>query len=721
MDLLSEGDFIQFFQEEALIPQNILLEFNAVEDPAFEKRVVRITERFCREELRVLSGEILQEKVSVCQLFLDKGFTAEKIRPGKNQEEAFELSFTREKICIRSAFSKGLLQGLYTFFEILRKYCSRGKIRSFLLQDAPRVPVRGVHLYLPARSDLDFYYRFISRFLAPNHYNTVFLEVGGGMRLDRHSCINKGWQDFSEYVYKKHKRPQGPDGRFQDSAHVELAGGSFLEKNEVRDLAAFTREYGMELIPEIPSLTHSYYLTAGYRQIAELPDALWPDAYCPSNPRSREILFDVMEEYIEVLRPSMIHMGHDEWRAAALCPHCKGKAPELFAEDVCSIHDFLAERNIRSAMWADGLLPVCDGVNSYQCVDHIPRDILLLHWGWQFGQYQEFLSDKGFHTILGNFNMQMTPEQWEQTLQDPRMLGAEVSSWVGMNYQRFAVDGTLWQMLACANYLWEGSRLSSSSMDSLAQDHLTDLAGRLQEHPLPSSIRGTKSASIDLTGVLNVGSLVKNEKMEWAVDSLTPGRRMWKDFEVEIPDPFTHGYMKCVLCVPEQKETSLQNNSARSVFAEELSAGKSFYPQKVTFSVGKKVRGLMFFHFATGSFIRKDAPYQTVDEQDPLQWCPHIGAYTVRYSSGAEEKVDLFAGLNIDDFGSFYADRSKYPLVDAPPVIEVFSQSGHAAGAVGCLQWRNPHPEKVIQEVCMEAVDNSSGVFPVLLALNTLE
>ena len=41
----------------------------------------------------------------------------------------------------------------------------RGKCRSFTLQDAPRLPIRGVHIFLPSRADLPFYRRFVSRFL----------------------------------------------------------------------------------------------------------------------------------------------------------------------------------------------------------------------------------------------------------------------------------------------------------------------------------------------------------------------------------------------------------------------------------------------------------------------------------------------------------------------------------------------------------------------------
>ena len=47
----------------------------------------------------------------------------------------------------------------------------------------------------------------------------------------------------------------------------------------------------------------------------------WPDTYYSSNPKSYKLLFDVYDEYIEVLKFKMIHAGHDElFLSVGLCP-----------------------------------------------------------------------------------------------------------------------------------------------------------------------------------------------------------------------------------------------------------------------------------------------------------------------------------------------------------------------------------------------------------------
>ena len=717
--LLSKPDFIEYDRYEIEIPEIIVPAFYGLEGGRLPKELTAVIERFCSEELRALSGKMYTGKKMICKLCAEPGFVPAKVPADKISAEGFELRLTRDEIKIISSTGDGVRQGVNTLLELFRTQMCRGKVRAFTMQSAPRLPIRGVHLFLPSREDIPFYRRFVSRFLPALHCNTVFLEVGGGMRFERHPEINEGTKAFARWVFDHHDRPMGPGGRFQDSAHVELAGGDCLEKDELRSLVEWTRSCGLRVIPEIPSLTHSYYLTAGHREIAELPEALWPDAYCASDPRSRELLFDVMAEYIEVMTPDMIHIGHDEWRAPALCPRCRNKAPELFAQDVCAIHEHLSKQGIATAMWADGLLPICDGAATYSCIDTIPRDILLLHWGWQFARHQERLSSRGFQMILGNFNMQMQQDEWEETISDRNMLGAEISSWIGMNRNRFAVEGTLWQMLCSANFLWQGERLQQEDMNSLASNYLPHIASRFEDVPNASCIRGTNSSPIDLSQHLNMGSLVSNNAMEWSVESLIPGKRNWRNLAVEVPDPWSNKYMKCILTAASGSQ--LEENTSRSTFLETLEKCASEIPEAVTIAIGKKVEGLLFFHFSSNAGIRKNAPYQTVDEEDPLEWCCHIGSYEISYASGAAENIDLRCGLNIDDFKTFYGDKSKFPLPDAVPALRVDAFSGTPAGAVGAMEWRNPHPDDEVVSVTLKALANPSQVFPVLFALTAIE
>jgi hypothetical protein len=46
----------------------------------------------------------------------------------------------------------------------------------------------------------------------------------------------------------------------QNSSHQDAGDGGFLEKDEVSELVAWARKYYLDVIPEMPSFSHSFYL-----------------------------------------------------------------------------------------------------------------------------------------------------------------------------------------------------------------------------------------------------------------------------------------------------------------------------------------------------------------------------------------------------------------------------------------------------------------------------
>lgn len=115
----------------------------------------------------------------------------------------------------------------------------------------------------------------------------------------------------------------------------------------------------IEIIPEVQSLSHSYYLCCAHPEIAERQDDPWPDTYCPSNPKTYELLFDVMDEVIAAFKPRIMHIGHDEAYTFAICPRCQDRSSaDLLAGDINTIHEFLASRGVRPFIWCDKLTPL---------------------------------------------------------------------------------------------------------------------------------------------------------------------------------------------------------------------------------------------------------------------------------------------------------------------------------------------------------------------------
>ncbi len=395
-------------------------------------------------------------------------------------KEEYHLIIANNGIIIEYSDVSGAIYAVSTLLQLAEP--TEGlSIPCTVICDAPSSEIRGVHFYMPERSKINEFKRIIDS-MAFLKLNTVILEVGGGMQYERHPEINESWVKFCENVNKfpgfnGYRNLQGADFYWKDSVHTELAGGSFLTKNEVRDIVKYCKSRGMNVIPEVQGLSHAYYLTVAHPEIAELENDPFPDTYCPNNEKSYEIYFDVAEEVIEVFEPSTVSIGHDEIRVLGWCDKCKGKSGhELVGKEILRLYEFYKEKGIRIAMWGEsaqtfisykGAEVGTKDIESYdrygryyqlpatyKCLDMLPNDILMLDWQHSSGHDSEdCYNERGFEVIYGNFYGSLIGE-WERRTSKECFRGAEVSSWCPATEEFFARDGIFFEMAFASELLW---------------------------------------------------------------------------------------------------------------------------------------------------------------------------------------------------------------------------------------------------------------------------
>ncbi len=239
--------------------------------------------------------------------------------------EGYLLNVESNKIVIAGWDDPGAFFGL----QSLRQLMNNGNgtsVQGLKVTDWPNLPFRGIRLYVPGPENVAFFKRFLRDFMALYKFNKVIIEVNC-MRLDRHPEVNAGWIEFAnDLQYSRSNRSVGRRGEGKTSSHYDAGDGLIIEKDDMRDIVELAKRNFIEVIPEIPSLTHSYYLLTRHPELSEYPGDNWPDTYCPSLQASYDLIFDVYDEYIEVIHPKMIHIGHDEWRMPLdVCPRCRDK------------------------------------------------------------------------------------------------------------------------------------------------------------------------------------------------------------------------------------------------------------------------------------------------------------------------------------------------------------------------------------------------------------
>jgi len=362
--------------------------------------------------------------------------------------EGYLLHVDETAVLVAGGDARGAFYGLQSLRQLIRKSDQQCRIPRLDVKDWPDKPFRGVKLYVPSRAQIPFFKRFIRDFMALHKYNTLMMEMNACMRLDRHPELNAGWVEMGRDTNfsRKNYPPGVPHDMESNSSHHDTADGGFLEKDEVADLVRWVEQNHIEVVPEIPSLTHAYYLLSRHRELSQVPDVKWPDTYCACDPRSYELLFDVMDEYIEVMKPRMVHAGHDEWFAPyGLGTCCKDRDPgEVYGEDIRKVHSYLARKGIRMAIWGDYLLERVRGkglqarsapdgfkykapgaMSPEQVRALVPKDILIFNWFWsgeEGGETAEAQLDEfGFRQIYGN----MTPfiEKYRERSRRPTIIG----------------------------------------------------------------------------------------------------------------------------------------------------------------------------------------------------------------------------------------------------------------------------------------------------------
>ncbi len=346
----------------------------------------------------------------------------------------------------------GLLYGLATIEQMKVD----GDLSTLFLYDYPLSPIRGYKVFLPGHDDIDRFKEIVDM-LAYYKYNAIILEIGGAMAYKNHPEINEAWLTFCEDVRRYSGRAH--EIQFQmypwekNSIHCDNGNGGVLTQEECADIAAYCRARGLEVIPEQPTLSHTDYMCLAHPELREQEGDQYPDTYCPSNPDSYKLAFELLEEVIAVFKPKYIHIGHDETYSIGVCPRCRDKNPvDLYVADITKIHDYLAERGIQTMIWGEKLLDArfpngdpCGGAETrvtdpetgesrihipalYECAHKLPRDIVILHWYWMFDKnYDKVYHDNGYTMVYGNLQTSKL-EGWRERT-GWGALGGFVSNW----------------------------------------------------------------------------------------------------------------------------------------------------------------------------------------------------------------------------------------------------------------------------------------------------
>lgn len=458
-----------------------------------------------------------------------------------------------------------------------------------ILYNAPICPYRGVKLYIPDENSIDFFKQFVDMCMYYG-YNKLVLEIGGAMEYKRHPEINEGWVEYCKKMrdhFDKGHRINDLLPWAANSVHLENGGGSYLLQPVLKELCEYCNKRGIEIIPEVPSLSHSDYLLTRHPELAENKADPYPRSYCPSCEETYKLLFDVMDEIIEVFNPKMIHIAHDEWieRISENCERCAGKdAADVYAQDIIRIYNYLKSKGIKTMMWGDMLMDYtfyADGTGraggkmrrrfvpngemvpvngkeypvyktlwsydvdmtsegiykeippTYKAIEKIPKDIMIMDWLTlnASGKYNTIVLKKhGLDSVLGNLHPTGVIE-WCDYVQNG-VKGVSISNWSFVTEKYMQRNGQFFGIVFAAMMVWNRDFNAGKKHENIRQ-----VSNEIFNYKYRDIMKLPHIEIIHTSNVANVGSeCVCGQEYNDDADRLGCYRIFYEDGEEETTD-----------------------------------------------------------------------------------------------------------------------------------------------------------------------------------------
>lgn len=582
-------------------------------------------------------------------------------------EGGYELSITGERIDLAGADARGVFYGAQTLRQMLCRDGQGPLLSACAVRDWPDTGWRAWHLAGPLASELEIYREFID-FLALLKYDTICFEVNDKLQYDR---------------------------------HPEIARADAPTKAQLQELAEYARERQFRVFPQLATFAHFGYVLGKpqWRHLAEAEETTLGHRslfnYCPSHPETYPLVFDLMEELIEVFGGEYFHIGHDEatFDDIGTCPRCKGQDPaELFTADVIRLHDWLAERGMRTLMWGDMYLPSHNGMKygTAALTDRLPKDILICDWhysaNYDFDASLTYWEEHGFEALGCPWYEPQNVWGFAQAVHEHGVVGLMGTTWSSVGGAVRALPHLPVGWLLGAENSWSVARPAVEDLGWLPIPTFNRL-WRLNDAPEPEEF-----LLVDITPFCNESTVDSGRPGGWIhlgpdydLRNLPTGQTWIGDTPFALVDPEKNGGRSCVMLASESTP-----DAAYPVSVWEIPAGVS-------------ARAIRFLHTTSVPEVQVTHIYDRQGQRPG-----RVGRYVISYADGGEVTAELTYEATISDWNS---RRGPVQAVD-------LWQGRTAAGALATLgvwEWTNPQPDREIASVGM--VSYEAEVQPILLGV----
>ncbi len=579
--------------------------------------------------------------------------------PPESIPESYTLEIAPERITVSAIDERGFLYGVQTLKQLaLLGADLQTHVPAATIRDWPSLAFRGVHLFTGGQGPA-LHESLLQNVLGPLKLNQLVLQAEY-IKWDGHENIH----------------------------HAEWG----MSKADVRQVLRAARAQGLEVIPLVMSLGHCQWMFHNDQNLdlAEDPQAKW--AYCVTNPKTYDFIFDVYTQALELFEPKVFHIGHDEFTDRGRVPFRESSKSfsieELFMTDLKRHHEWFRQRGVRIMIWGDMLLTKGDAPDACHAPspeaarrmrEALPDDVWVADWHYAGNPPADFKSLGIFHaggnqTVASSWSRPQNIVNFARAAFEQRSAGLLQTTWAGYSLDPQSFKKELRQYMAyvlAAEAAWNADQPPLPA-ELPYQQRFLDL---MQLNPLKTalrsgwcaalgSVRNTPLRAADADGWLGLGP-------EHDLSNVPRGLARLGGIEFDLGDP-----------------------PAGLLLAHKL-AGARELPRAARIELQARADRLAILHVA--SFACEPSV--------------EVGRYEIEYEDGAREPIVLRYGENIHAYDDVEA------AVASPLVWRGQSPAGTPV-ALRALLWENPRSGQTIRSLRAESANADGGL--LLLAVTGL-
>ena len=237
--------------------------------------------------------------------------------------EGYALTVSNSGIVIASRTRDGLFRGAQTLRNLLRN-AAAPELKNCVVTDWPDLDIRS--------------YTFNLREIPADKLPIVKKAIDTLARLK----IEEGFPYRDNPFAGKAKNP--------------------YSREQVAELAEFCRKRHIRVIPTVQVYSHAYWMTfhPDWDKMKEgKPKIPWYSTPCPQNEEARELTKKVLNEQIDMFKPTHFYVCLDEiyFGPRGVCPRCKGKdQKKLLADYLRFIEGVLDARGVKMIVCQDSFV-----------------------------------------------------------------------------------------------------------------------------------------------------------------------------------------------------------------------------------------------------------------------------------------------------------------------------------------------------------------------------